>query len=52
MTHLFLINLLLILAGPFAAVGALAAVATLSCPGFARAPQARPVRPAMRWAVA
>lgn len=54
MSHLFLINLLLILAGPFAVVGAIALIAEAAGAGIlARLlPPSRPARPATRWAVA
>lgn len=56
MTHLFLINLLLILAGPFAVVGAITTIAVAA--GFsltrpATGPRPRPVtRPRPRLVVA
>jgi hypothetical protein len=51
MTFLVLINMLLVLAGPFAVVGVLAAVAVAA--GFPRVPSRRPVFvPRPRWVVA
>lgn len=58
MIPIFLLNLLLILAGPFAVVGAITTIATAAGAELARppmSPRPRPVtrpRPATRWAVA
>lgn len=48
MMHLFLVNLLLILGGPFVVVGGIVALASLGNPGLVRPPTSPRPRPVAR----